>query len=120
MWTKSGRKRLVPTVKHTPKINVWAAFSSMWTFPLSIFNHNMNSDMFLWILQTHLISQAFVFHENAWRVVMDNDPKHKSKVVKKFLDKMSRIRSLAFPKPGPQSDWESFRVVKERVAENWS
>ena len=86
MWTKSGRKRLVPTVKHTPKINVWAAFSSMWTFPLSIFNHNMNSDMFLWILQTHLISQAFVFHENAWRVVMDNDPKHKSKVVKKFLD----------------------------------
>ena len=86
MWTKSGRKRLVPTVKHTPKINVWAAFSSMGTFPLCIFNHNMNSDMFLWILRTHSISQAFVFHENAWRVVMDNDPKHKSKVVKKFLD----------------------------------
>ena len=86
MWAKSGRKRLVPTVKHTPKINVWAAFSSMGTFPLCIFTHNMNSDMFLWILRTHLISQACVFHENEWRVVMDNDPKHKSKVVKNFLD----------------------------------
>ena len=50
MWTKSGRKRFVPTTKHTSKINVWAAFSSIGTFPLCIFATNMDSSLFLDIL----------------------------------------------------------------------
>ena len=85
MWTKSGKKRFAPTTKHTPKINVWAAFSSMGTFPLYIFTDNMNSDMFLHILKSNLLVQAEVFHLDQWRLVMDNDPKHKSKKVQDFL-----------------------------------
>ena len=85
MWTKSDTKRTAPTTKHTPKINVWAGFSSMGTFPLSIFTDNMNSQMFITILEGHLLTQAEVFHQNEWRLVMDNDPKHTSKVVKQFL-----------------------------------
>ena len=76
---------IAPTTKHAPKINVWAAFSSMGTFPICIFTDNMNSQMFIRILKGHLLRQAEVFFENEWRLVMDNDPKHTAKTVKKFV-----------------------------------
>ena len=68
-----------------PKLMFGQGCSSMGTFPLSIFTDNMNSQMFIPILEGHLLTQAKVFHQNDWRLVMDNDPKHTSKVVKEFL-----------------------------------
>ena len=85
MWTKSNKKRFAPTTKHVHKIHAWAAFSSMDTFPLCICTQNMDSDLFLQIMEGHLIAQANVFHENNWRLVMDNDPKHTSRKVKVWL-----------------------------------
>ena len=85
MWTKFYKKRFAPTTKHVPKINVWAAFSSMGVFPLCIFRENMNTDKFLQILEGHLLTQAHVFHEDHWRIVMDNDPKHTSKRTKAWV-----------------------------------
>ena len=46
------------------------------------FTQNMDSDLFLQIMEGHLIAQANVFHENNWRLVMDNGPKHTSRKVK--------------------------------------
>ena len=89
MWTNPNQ-RTAPTTKHTPKINVLAGFSSMGTFPLSIFTDNMNNQMFITILEGHLLTQAEVFHQNECRLVMDNDPKHTSKVVKEFLFQISQ------------------------------
>ena len=40
MWTKKSEFRIAPTVKHSIKINILP--SSMGTFPLCIFDHNMN------------------------------------------------------------------------------
>ena len=48
----------------------------MGTFTLCIFNQNMDSTLFLDILQGHLLAQEDVFHGNDWQLVMDNDPKH--------------------------------------------
>ena len=45
----------------------------------------MDSDLFLHIMEGHLIAQANAFHENNWRLVMDNDPKHTSRKVKVWL-----------------------------------
>ena len=101
IWTKSGKKkRLAPTTKHTPKIHVWAAFSSMGTLPLCISTQNMNSDLFIDILQTHLFAQAEVFHENQWRLVMDNNPKHTSIKVQKFLHEKIPI-PIPWPSQSP-------------------
>ena len=44
--------------KTCSKINVWAAFSPMRTFPLCTFTENMNSEMFIRILEGHLFTQA--------------------------------------------------------------
>ena len=85
MWTKFDKKRFAPTTKHVPKIHVWAAFSSMGVFPLCIFTENMNTDIFIRILESHLLTQAHVFHEDHWRIVMDNDPKHTSKKTKAWV-----------------------------------
>ena len=100
MWTKSNKIRVVPTTKHVPKINVWAAFSSMGTFPFCIFTKNMNSVMFISILEGHLLRQADVFHQNEWRLAMDNDPKHTAKVTREFLAK-NIPQPLPWPSQSP-------------------
>ncbi|KAI6649996.1 hypothetical protein LOD99_6360 [Oopsacas minuta] len=100
MWTKSDQKRFVPTTKHTPKINVWAAFSSIGTFPLCIFTTNMDSSLFIDILQGHLLTQAEVFHGNDWQLVMDNDPKHTATKVKNWLSTMLP-KVLPWPSQSP-------------------
>ena len=100
LWTKSGQKRTAPTTKHTPKINVWAGFSSMGTFPLCIFTNNMNSEMFINILEGYLLTQAEVYHKDDWRLVMDNDPKYTSKIVKQFLSQ-NIPNQLPWPSQSP-------------------
>ena len=85
MWTKRGNVRHQPTVKHTQKINIWAAFSSMGTFPLCIFTDILNSQLFVKILEEHLLVQATVFHQEEWFLVQDNDPKHTAKLTKSWM-----------------------------------
>ena len=79
MWTKNSEFRIAPTFKHSVKINIWAAFSSMGTFPLCIFEHNINGEYFVKILEVHLLAQAHVFHDKDWFLVQDNNPKHTCK-----------------------------------------
>ena len=50
MWTKSNKTCIIPTVKHSPKIHIWAAFSSMGTFPLCIFTRNMDGNFFVFFV----------------------------------------------------------------------
>ncbi|KAI6655403.1 hypothetical protein LOD99_2238 [Oopsacas minuta] len=100
MWTKSNKKRIAPTTKHVPKIHVWAAFSSMGTFPLCVFTNNVNSGMFLDIMEGYLITQAQVYHESHWRLVMDNDPKHASKKVCTWLAQ-NVPNQIPWPSPSP-------------------
>ncbi|KAI6648646.1 hypothetical protein LOD99_8003 [Oopsacas minuta] len=100
MWIKSWKTRVVPTMKHVPKINAWAAFSSMGTFPLCIFTDNMDAKMFIRILEGRLLTQAEIFHQDQWRLAMGNDPKHTSKVAKAFLIK-NIPKQLPWPHQSP-------------------
>ena len=85
MWTKKGQKRISPTTKHSPKINVWAAFCSMGVFPICIFKENMDSRLFIQIMEGYLLTQANVFFESNWRLAMDNDPKHTSRLIRDWI-----------------------------------
>ena len=42
MWTKAGVKRFQKTTKHSPKLHIWAAFSSFGTFRLCVFRRNLD------------------------------------------------------------------------------
>ncbi|KAI6653908.1 hypothetical protein LOD99_3084 [Oopsacas minuta] len=46
---------------------------------------NLDAKLFVNILKWNLIDQAEVFHGNRWFLVQDNDPKHKSKLVKGWM-----------------------------------
>ena len=62
MCTKSNRTCVVPTTKHVPKINIWAAFSSMGVFSPNIFTEYMNSRKIIRIQKENILMQAEMFH----------------------------------------------------------
>ena len=101
MWTKSNKTCIVPTVKHSPKIHIWAAFSSMGTFPLCIFTRNMDGNFFVEILKWHLLDQARAFHENSWFLIQDNDPKHTSRVAKTWMHRNMEKQMFDWPSQSP-------------------
>ena len=74
MWTKGKKTSIIPTVKHSPKLHIWAAFSSMGTFPLCVFTRNLDGQFFVEILKWHLLDQARAFHGDSWILNQDNDP----------------------------------------------
>ena len=101
MWTKSGIVRSQPTVKHTQKIHIWAAFSSMGTFPLCIFTDILTAQLYIKILQVHLLAQAWTFHRNEWFLVQDNDPKHTAKLTKNWMAENMPQNIFLWPSQSP-------------------
>ena len=119
MWTKRGKKRICPTTKHSAKIDVWAAFSSMGVFPLCVFRENMNSQLFISIMEGHLLRQAEVFHGTDWKVVMDNDPKHTSLLSRQWIDE-NIPNKMPWPSQSPDMNpienlfgWLKKKLVKK-------
>ena len=55
MWIKGNQKAIQPTTKHSPKLHIWAAFSSMGTFPHCFFRRNMDANFFVNIMEWHLL-----------------------------------------------------------------
>ena len=73
----------------------------MGTFPLCIFDHNMNGDYFVKILDVHLLAQAHVIHENDWFLVQDNDLKHTCKKAKDWMQRNMPQNTFSWPSQSP-------------------
>ena len=80
MWTKGKKTSIIPTVKHSPNLHIWAAFSSMGTFPLCVFIRNLDGQFFVEILKWDLLDQARAFHGDSWILL-----KHTSRVLKTWM-----------------------------------
>ena len=68
---------------------------------IHLFRENLTGALYSKILEWYLQSQAEVFHKNRWFLVEDNDPKHTSKVVKKFMEENMPNRLLDWPSQSP-------------------
>lgn len=66
---------------------VWGGFSIKGLVGYYSFTTIMDGPYYVQILQDHLIGTARKQFGRRWRLLQDNDPKHKSRVVKQFLDK---------------------------------
>ena len=101
MWTKGSQKKVLLTVKHSPKIHIWAAFSAMGTFPLCIFTQNLDAKFFVHILKWHSIDQARAFHGDSWILIQDNDPKHTSRLAKSWMEENIPKNRFDWPSQSP-------------------
>lgn len=83
-WYKGARpiKRMP---KDRTKIFVWGGFCSKGKTSLFCFKEIMDSKFYINILQNHKQEIRELLGNN-WRFQQDNDPKHTSKITKKFLN----------------------------------
>jgi hypothetical protein len=89
---------------HPVKVNVWGCFCGKGVGYCYIFNENMDGKMLQGILGTHLIESAElhydVAHAEQWWFLQDNDPKHKSFLVRNWLFN-NGIQCIDFPPYSP-------------------
>jgi hypothetical protein len=80
----------VQTLKHQPKINVWGCFSASGVGNFHRIEGTMTGESYKSILIHQLppsVKKMFPAKNPVWSFQQDNDPKHRSKVVLKYLDK---------------------------------
>ena len=79
------------------------------TFPLCIFNQNLDAAFFVKILEWHLLANAEVYHAMKWFLIQDNDPKHTNKLAKKWMSDNIPNNVLDWPSQSP--DFNPFENV---------
>jgi len=94
----------VHKLPHPVKLNVWGCFCGRGLGYCYIFNENMNGKLLKKIVSSHLKESAELYYEQdppeLWRLLQDNDPKHKSNLVRTWLFN-NGISLLDFPPYSP-------------------
>ena len=84
---------IIPTVKHgNGKIQIWGIFSYYGVGPLKLIEGTLTGAKYREILKTHMrlfIQRLKKDHGHDFIFQHDNDPKHTSRVVKKYLSTQS-------------------------------
>jgi len=86
-WPLNPSAEVKRIPKNRQKIMVWGGISIKGLIGYHSFRNIMGSPYFIRILQDHLIPDAKIQFGRRWRLQMDNDPKHKSRVVQDFLSR---------------------------------
>jgi transposase len=85
------------TVKHDKSVMVWGCFCYAGTGRLHRINGIMNAPKYRTILSTQLFPSARdLFGGSRWVFQQDNDPKHTSKLVERYLSR-KRVNILEWP-----------------------
>ncbi|KAL4467941.1 hypothetical protein ABPG72_022855 [Tetrahymena utriculariae] len=71
---------------YSTKLHVWGGISSRGTISLEIFTENMTKEIYKEILKKKR-KQMEQLYPHGYRIIQDNDPKHRSKIVKQYIDK---------------------------------
>lgn len=104
VWTdRADQVNPLPTVKHPPKLHVWAGISYFGKTELYVFTGNMDAPFYKGILKERLVTDASrIFGGRRWLFQQDGDPKHTSRLVQDWLERRVRfIRKSDWPPNSP-------------------
>ena len=89
VWQFPGKKKVFRSVKHPPKVHVWGCFSASGFGRVICFQRNLDANFMCNIYEKGLLTSVpELFGENNidWFLQEDNDPKHRSKIAKKWKE----------------------------------
>ena len=86
-WSLNPSAEVKRIPKNRQKIMVWGGISIKGLIGYHSFRNIMDGPYFVRILQDHLIPNAKNQFGRRWRLQMDNDPKHRSRVAQDFLSR---------------------------------
>jgi transposase len=120
VWQFIKKRKVFRTVKHPPKVHVWGCFSSQGFGKLICFQQNLNAHFMCSIYERGLLASAYEFFDEEdieWILQEDNDPKHRSKIAKKWKAEHGIIE-LPWPSMSPdQNPIENvWRLVKIKIS----
>ncbi|CAF3421339.1 unnamed protein product [Rotaria socialis] len=103
VWNFSGNKKVVRTVKHTIKVNVWGCFSSKGFGRIICFGQNLDAKFMCSIYKYGLLPTAkkqFGNDPRPWKQQEENNPKHRSKLATHWREE-KRIEKIDWPSMPP-------------------
>jgi transposase len=139
VWQFARNKKVFRTVKHPPKIHVWGCFSASGFGKLVCFQRNLDANFMCSIYEQGLLASAReLFGEGNidWILQEDNDPKHRSKIAKKWKEE-NKVKVLPWPSMSPDQNpienvWRLMKIniqkkkiksvkgLKGELAKEWS
>lgn len=119
VWQFIGRRKIFRTVKHPPKVHVWGCFSSQGFGELVCFQQNLDANFMCRIYEWGLLASVSKFFGEGcldWILQEDNDPKHRSKIAKKWKAE-NNVEELSWPSMSPdQNPIENvWRLMKIKI-----
>ena len=81
-WSKHPNAEFKRKLKKRQSVRVWGSISFKGMLTFHTFRCNLNSQYYIDILKNHLLSAAKQQFRKNWRLQQDNDPKHRSNIIK--------------------------------------
>lgn len=103
VWNLPGKKKIVRTVKHPIKVNVWGCFSARGFGRVVCFNKNLDANLMCDIYKYGLLPTArkhFGHDSTLWKLQEDNDPKHTSKLATNWRMN-NNVQKIDWPSMSP-------------------
>ncbi|GBC00286.1 hypothetical protein RclHR1_03800002 [Rhizophagus clarus] len=117
VWQFTGRRKVFRSVKHPQKVHVWGCFSAQGFGKLICFERNLDALFMCSIYERGLIPSAcelFGINSIDWILQEDNDPKHCSKICKKWKEE-NEVTVLPWPSMSPDQNpienvWQLLKI----------